>query len=122
MTSDEMAATLASTGKLAVYGIHFATDSATITPESRPALEQVGRLLTGDPGLELVVEGHTDSTGEEAINEGWKTTWAWRPRGRASTGRARHPYPGVQSTIDRNRAGRPHGPPQPRIEEGRNGS
>ncbi len=69
LSSKEMAATLASSGKLAIYGIHFATDSASIEPDSKRPLAEIGQLLIRDPGLRLAIVGHTDSTGEAAHNQ-----------------------------------------------------
>ncbi len=68
VTADDMAAALAAKGKLALYGIRFATDSAEISRESARELAQVGQLLIRDPALALVIEGHTDSTGDAAHN------------------------------------------------------
>jgi outer membrane protein OmpA-like peptidoglycan-associated protein len=68
VSAEDMAATLAAKGKLALYGIHFATDSAEITKESAKQLAQVGQLLIRDPGLKLTIEGHTDSTGNADHN------------------------------------------------------
>lgn len=69
LSSAEMAATLARAGKLAVYGIHFATDSAAIEPDSHRPLAEIGQLLIRDPELRLVIEGHTDATGDAAHNQ-----------------------------------------------------
>ncbi len=68
LSAEDMAVTLAAKGKLALYGIHFATDSALITKESAKQLAQVGQLLIRDPSLQLAIEGHTDSTGGAAHN------------------------------------------------------
>lgn len=50
-------------GRIALYGVHFDTDSAVIRPESKEQLDQVAALLTAQPELRLYVTGHTDSTG-----------------------------------------------------------
>lgn len=54
---------LASTGKTIVYGIYFDTGSATIKPESEPALAEMVKLLNGSPALKVYIVGHTDSVG-----------------------------------------------------------
>lgn len=54
-------------GKVALQ-VNFATDKAEILPESRPQIDEVVQLLQDDPGLELSVDGHTDSTGDAARN------------------------------------------------------
>jgi len=52
-----------STGHAAVYGITFDTDSAAIKAESAQAIDEVTKLLKSDPGLKIVVVGHTDNSG-----------------------------------------------------------
>ena len=54
---------LASVGHVAVYGIYFDVDQAVIKPESGPALQEIAKLLAGDPKLSVYVVGHTDGTG-----------------------------------------------------------
>jgi OmpA-OmpF porin, OOP family len=56
------------TGHAAVYGITFDTDSAAIKPESAQAIGEVVKLLKADPGLKIVVVGHTDNTGAAEHN------------------------------------------------------
>jgi OOP family OmpA-OmpF porin len=52
-----------STGHVAVYGIHFDTNKAVVKPESKPALDEVAKLLKQVPALKLKVVGHTDMVG-----------------------------------------------------------
>ena len=59
---------LADTGKTIVPGIYFDTASATIKPESEPALAQMVKLLDGSPALKVYVVGHTDSVGSLESN------------------------------------------------------
>ena len=59
-----LASDLRSTGHVAVYGIHFDTGKAVVKPESKPALDEVAKLLKADPALKLWVVGHTDSVGK----------------------------------------------------------
>jgi outer membrane protein OmpA-like peptidoglycan-associated protein len=54
---------LKAAGHIAVYGIQFDTGKAIVKPESKPALEEVARLMRSEPGLRLWVVGHTDSVG-----------------------------------------------------------
>ena len=54
---------LADTGKTIVHGIYFDTASATIKPESEPALAEMVKLLNASPALKVYVVGHTDSVG-----------------------------------------------------------
>ena len=55
---------LKATGHVAVYGIYFDTGKSVLKPESKPALEEVAKLLKGDAALKLWVVGHTDSVGK----------------------------------------------------------
>jgi len=59
---------LKSTGHVALYGIYFDTNKSDVKPESAPALEEIAKLLKGDPSLRLKVVGHTDMTGALEAN------------------------------------------------------
>lgn len=61
--ADALAKEIGLTGKVAVYGIHFDTGKAVVKPESKPALEEIVKLLKEDTGLKIYVVGHTDSVG-----------------------------------------------------------
>lgn len=50
-------------GRVAVQGIHFDTNSATIRPTSAGVLEEISAMLADRPELALLVEGHTDDEG-----------------------------------------------------------
>jgi outer membrane protein OmpA-like peptidoglycan-associated protein len=65
----ELKKDLAATGRARLYGILFDTDSAHLRAESLPTLDEVVRLLNGEPTWALTVEGHTDSTGTAAHNQ-----------------------------------------------------
>jgi OOP family OmpA-OmpF porin len=54
---------LKATGHVAVYGIYFDTNKSEVKPDSRPALEEIAKLLKQAPSLKLKVIGHTDMTG-----------------------------------------------------------
>ncbi len=55
-------------GKVALYGIFFGHDKATIKPESLPALKEIVSLLKKRPKLRLYVVGHTDRVGTLEYN------------------------------------------------------
>lgn len=55
-------------GHAAVYGILFDTNKSDVKPESKPALDEIAKLLGKDPGLKLFVVGHTDGTGAVEAN------------------------------------------------------
>ena len=63
-----MAKGLGETGHIALYGIYFDTDKAVVKPESRPTLEQIAKLLAGQPQLNVFIVGHTDSQGAYDYN------------------------------------------------------
>jgi outer membrane protein OmpA-like peptidoglycan-associated protein len=63
-----MASEIAESGRIALYGIYFDTDKAELKPESRPALDEIAKLLAGNPDLRLVVVGHTDNVGSLDYN------------------------------------------------------
>lgn len=65
-----MAEGIAVDGRIALYGIHFDTDSAAIKPSSEPALAEIAKLMRAGPGLDLFVVGHTDSQGSLEYNMG----------------------------------------------------
>lgn len=55
-------------GRVATQGILFDTGSDRIRPESTPTLDEIGRMLADHPDLRIVIEGHTDSVGDDAYN------------------------------------------------------
>jgi outer membrane protein OmpA-like peptidoglycan-associated protein len=59
---------LESAGKIAIYGIYFDVDKATLKAESRPQLEQIAKLLNDRPALNVLIVGHTDSSGSLEYN------------------------------------------------------
>lgn len=59
---------LKATGHIALYGIYFDTNKSEVKPESKPALDEIAKLLKQDPGLKLKVVGHTDGTGSLEAN------------------------------------------------------
>jgi len=63
-----MAKGLGESGHIALYGIYFDTDKAVLKPESRPTLEQIAKLLTGQPQLNVFIVGHTDNQGNFDYN------------------------------------------------------
>ena len=63
-----MAKGLGDKGHIALYGIYFDTDKATIKPESEPTLDEMAKLLRGQPQMKVFVVGHTDSQGSYEHN------------------------------------------------------
>lgn len=66
--ADEMAKKIAIDGRIALYGIYFDTDKATLKPESDSTLQEIATLLKQDSKLTLHVVGHTDNTGSFSHN------------------------------------------------------
>ena len=48
--------------------IHFESGKASILPESFGLLDEVADILMSNPGLSILIEGHTDSVGSDAFN------------------------------------------------------
>ena len=66
---DDLYDTLMETGEFTTRGIFFDTDSDALRPESTPVLEEMRSTLANHPELQVIIEGHTDSTGEDAHNQ-----------------------------------------------------
>jgi outer membrane protein OmpA-like peptidoglycan-associated protein len=49
--------------------IQFDTGSAAVSPDSRMWLSEIGRFLARHDLVNIVIDGHTDSTGGEALND-----------------------------------------------------
>jgi outer membrane protein OmpA-like peptidoglycan-associated protein len=63
-----MADGLKDSGSVAVYGINFDTAKSDLKPESEPAIDEIIKLLTGNPALKVYIVGHTDMVGDAASN------------------------------------------------------
>jgi OmpA-OmpF porin, OOP family len=68
VNADEMSKALAATGRIALYGMYFDTDKDAIRADSQPTLQEIVKLLNGQPGLRLHVVGHTDNQGTSDHN------------------------------------------------------
>jgi OmpA-OmpF porin, OOP family len=66
--ADDMARTIGSTGRVALYGIFFDTDKADLKQESGPTLQEIAALLSSDPKLAVLIVGHTDNQGAYDYN------------------------------------------------------
>ena len=69
LSADEIGNALATTGRVALYGILFDTNKAVIKPESAALLKEIAALLKKDASLKLRIEGHTDNVGVAAANK-----------------------------------------------------
>ncbi|MBK5286468.1 MAG: OmpA family protein, partial [Bacteroidia bacterium] len=50
-------------------GILFETNSSTLNPQSQDALGKFAQTLQNNPETNIVISGHTDNTGTDAINQ-----------------------------------------------------
>ncbi|WP_157861401.1 OmpA family protein [Desulfurivibrio alkaliphilus] len=65
---DQMKAALDADGRIALYGILFDYDRATLQQASSKQLQGIVTLLHDHPDLRLEIQGHTDSDGSAAYN------------------------------------------------------
>jgi outer membrane protein OmpA-like peptidoglycan-associated protein len=49
--------------------IYFAFDSHSLTPEATEVIDEVAALLVSDKGLNLEINGYTDTTGPATYNQ-----------------------------------------------------
>jgi OOP family OmpA-OmpF porin len=68
LDAEKMLSSIAESGKVALYGIYFDTDSDNIKATSAPTLQEIAKLLTDNPDLNLIVVGHTDNQGSYDYN------------------------------------------------------
>ena len=66
--ADEMQQQIDKSGRVALYGILFDFNKTELKPESDAALQEIGKLLTADGALKLLVVGHTDNAGDFEFN------------------------------------------------------
>lgn len=67
-SADAIGKGLAAEGKIALYGIYFDTGKAEIKPDSKPQLDEMGKLLNASKNLRVFVVGHTDNQGQVDSN------------------------------------------------------
>jgi OOP family OmpA-OmpF porin len=60
---------LVNEGKFSTTGIYFDTNSDQIKPNSYGVLKDIASVLSEEPGLKIKIIGHTDSDGDEKINQ-----------------------------------------------------
>lgn len=60
---------IASQGKIALYGIHFDTGKSDIKPESEKAINSVAAFLKENPEIKVYIVGHTDNVGDYEMNQ-----------------------------------------------------
>lgn len=66
--ADAIEAALRESGRVAVYGIEFASGSATLTDASYALVHEIARVLNRNPDMGLFVVGHSDNEGGYKAN------------------------------------------------------
>jgi formylglycine-generating enzyme len=56
-------------GFVDIYGIYFNVGKYVVKTESYPALEQITNYLKEHPDSKIMIEGHTDNTGKDNLNQ-----------------------------------------------------
>ena len=64
-----MKASLSTSCHVAVYGVLFDFNKATLQQASDGPLQQVSALLAANPSLSVEIQGHTDNVGADAYNQ-----------------------------------------------------
>jgi outer membrane protein OmpA-like peptidoglycan-associated protein len=67
-STPDLGKVLMSSGRYVTRGILFDTDSDRIKPESAPVIRLIAKGLEANPSLNVLIEGHTDSTGDAGHN------------------------------------------------------
>lgn len=68
VTANQMLDALNKDGFISLY-INFDTGKSNIKPESKPAVDQIAALLSGNEALKISIEGHTDNVGTPEANK-----------------------------------------------------
>jgi OOP family OmpA-OmpF porin len=68
LASHGNAATRSTAGHAEVPGIFFDFNKWEVKPESKPALDEVAKMLKANPSMKVWVVGHTDSVGTLEAN------------------------------------------------------
>ncbi|MBT4160390.1 MAG: OmpA family protein [Gammaproteobacteria bacterium] len=66
--AEDLAKSIAAEGHAAVRQIYFDSGETVIKPESKPALDEIAKLMNDSPTLKVIFVGHTDSQGELQYN------------------------------------------------------
>jgi len=69
VSAQDIKGSIASQGKIALYGILFDTGKSDIKPESEKAIAIVADYLQENPGVNVYIVGHTDNVGDYLMNQ-----------------------------------------------------
>jgi OOP family OmpA-OmpF porin len=67
-TTAALEQSIAQSGTVNVYGIHFDTGSSKLRPDSVAALQAILGLIKAHPSSSWIIAGHTDSEGSDSLN------------------------------------------------------
>jgi len=67
--AEEIKKQLDEKGHVAIYGILFDVDKASLKPESKESLQEIVKLMQNYPGLKIEIQGHTDNQGSVDYNK-----------------------------------------------------
>ena len=68
VTADQMYSSLNGTGFIALY-INFDFGKADLKPEGERIVDEIAKMLKGNPSLRIRIEGHTDNVGSPSANK-----------------------------------------------------
>jgi outer membrane protein OmpA-like peptidoglycan-associated protein len=63
-----MRSKLLTEGKLISYGIYFDSGKDIVKPESYGSVKEIAAVLKENPEVKIMIVGHTDSDGNDAMN------------------------------------------------------
>ncbi len=69
VNAEEMLKGIKADGKIGIYGIFFDFDKSELKSESKPAMDEIAKLLRNEPGLTIYIVGHTDMQGSLEYNK-----------------------------------------------------
>lgn len=69
VSAEEIAKGLDQTGRVALYGLLFDFNKATLQPGARPTLDEIAKFMKANPGQKVHVVGHTDNVGGVEFNQ-----------------------------------------------------
>ncbi|HOK38225.1 MAG TPA: OmpA family protein [Bacteroidales bacterium] len=64
----DMRSKLLTEGKLTSYGIYFDSGKDIVKPESYGSVKEIAAVLKENPEVKIMIVGHTDSDGDDAMN------------------------------------------------------
>ena len=64
----DMRSKLITEGKLVSYGIYFDVNADKVKPESYATIKTIADILNENPGVKILIVGHTDADGNDAAN------------------------------------------------------